>query len=220
MTHCIWRELMSQRMPPSNPEFELHHQRLLLMRQSQRRFGIILVLAGFLYFLLVSIYYMTMLFQHGRWVAGGIVGLSDAAFCLYSVYSGAASIKASQQPVSRREICLKRREMRRQLFQLAQGELPLDYTPKGRIITLVAGSGMTTAGALTLLFFLMGIPELVWARILLSIAAVLVELTLILDVFYLRAKAARGLSAQSALELALLLASGELTAGDSSPEEK
>jgi hypothetical protein len=220
MTQCLWRELMSQRMSPSNPEFELHHQRLLLMRQAQRRFGIILVLAGFVYFLLVSIYYMPALFQHGRWVAGGIAGLSGAAICLYFARSGAASIQASLQPVSRREVCLKRREMRRQLFQLSQGELPLDYTPKGRIITLVAGSGMTMACALTLLFFLMGIPELVWARILLSIAAVLVELTLILDVFYLRAKAARDLPAQSALELALLLAAGELTAGETSPEEK
>jgi hypothetical protein len=89
------------------------------------------------------------------------------------------------------------------LFQLAQGQLPPDYTSKGRIITLVTGSSMTIAGALTLLFFLIGIPELAWARILPGIVAVLVELILILDVLYMRAKAARDLATQSALEPAL-----------------
>jgi hypothetical protein len=79
---------------------------------------------------------------------------------------------------------------------------------------------MTIAGALTLLFFLIGIPELAWTRILLSIVAVLVELILILNVFYIRARAARVLPAQSALKLSLLLTSGELTAGESSPGEK
>src|SRR6266700_518444 len=219
MTQRIWRELMSQRTS-SNPEFELHYRRLLLMRQAQWRFGIILILSGFVYFLLVPVCLMPLLFLHGRWVAGVVAGLSGAAICLYFALGGLSSIHASRRPVTSREVLLKRCETRRQLFQLAQGELPPDYTPKGRIITLVTGSSVTMAGALTLLFFLMGIPELAWARILLGIVAVLVELTLILDMLYLRVKAARDLPAQSVLELSLLLASGELTAGESSSEEK
>lgn len=210
---------MRQRISPSNPEFELHHRRLLLRRRAEHKYGIILILSGFVYFLLISVCLMPLLFLHGRWVAGGVAGLSGAAICLYFALSGAASIHASRRPVTGREVRRKRRETRQQLFQLAQGELPIDYTLKGRIITLVTGSSVTIAGALTLLFFLIGIPELAWARILLGIVAVLIELVLILDVFYMRAKAAKDLPAQSALELSLLLASGELTAGESTPEE-
>lgn len=211
---------MGHRITSSNPEFELHHRHLLLRRRAERRYGIILVLSGCVYFLLVPVCLTPLLFLHGRWVAGGVAGLSGAAICLYFTLSGAASIHASQRPVTSREVHRKRRETRQQLFQLALGQLPPDYTRKGRIIILVTGSSVTITGALALLFFLMGIPELAWARIFLGIVAVLVESILILDVLYMRAKAARDLPAQSVLELSLLLASGELTAGESLPEEK
>jgi hypothetical protein len=211
---------MSQRISPPNPEFELHRRRLLVRRRAERRYGTILVLSGCVYFLLVPVCLVPLLFLHGRWVAGGVAGLSGAAICLYFALSGAASIHASRRPVTSREVRRKRRETRQQLYHMAQGELPPDYTLKGRIITLVTGSSVTITGTLTLLFFLIGIPELAWARILLGIVAVLVESMLILDILYIRAKAARDLPAQSALELSLLLASGELTAGEGLSEEK
>jgi hypothetical protein len=211
---------MSQRTPRVNPEFELHRRRLLLMRQAERRYGIILILSGIAYFLLVPVCLMPLLFLHGRWVAGEAAGISGAAISLYFLMSGLASIHAGRRPVTTREVHQKRRETRRLLFQQAQGKLPPIYTPKGRMITLGTGSIVTIAGALTLLFFLVGIPELAWTRALLIIVALLVELTLILDVLYLRARAARDLPAQSTQELSLLLASGELTAGKSLSEEE
>lgn len=211
---------MSQRISPSNPEFELHRHRLLVKRRAEHRYGVILVLSGCGYFLLVLTCLMPSLFLHGRWVAGAVAGLSGTAICLYFALSGAASILASRRPVTSKEVCRKRRETRQQLFQMALGELPSYYTLKGRIITLVTGSSVMIAGVLTLLFFLLDFPELAWTRILLGIIAVLVEAMLIVDIFYIRAKAARDVPAQSALELSLLLASGELTDGKFFSEEK
>lgn len=220
MTQSIWRKLMSQRISPSNPEFELHCHRLLLRRKAERRYGIILVLSSCMYFLLIPACLMPLLLFHGRWVAGALAGLSGTAICLYFALSGAASIHASRRPVTSKEVCRKRRETRQQLFQMARGELPSSYTPKGRMITLVTGSSVTMAGVLTLLFILLNIPELAWTRILLGIIAVLVEAMLILDIFYIKAKAARDIPAQSGLELSLLLVSGELTEGESFSDEK
>ena len=211
---------MSQRNSQSNPEFELHHRHLLLRRQAARRYGIILIVSGVLYFLFVAVCLMPLLFLHSRRLAGEVAGLCGATICLYFVLSGAASIHEGWRPITSREVRRKRRETRQQLFQLAQGELPSDYTRKGRIIALITGSIVTITGALTLLFLLIGIPGLAWARVLLGIIALLVELALILDVFYIRAKAAKDLPDQSVQELSLLLASGELTAGEIASEEE
>jgi hypothetical protein len=209
---------VSQRTSPSNPEFELHRRRLKRRRRLESRYGIVLIVSGFVYFIFVPISLVPLLFLHGRWGVAGITGVTGAAICLYFVFNGVASIRASRRPVTSREVRQQRSKARRELFQLAQGELPPDYTLKGRFIILLKGSIVTITGTLMLFFFLIGIPELVWTRILLGIVAMLVELMLILDVLYVRAKIARNLPAQSARELSLLLASGEMTAGDTHPE--
>src|SRR5438270_1574004 len=126
MTQRMRRKLMGQQILPSNPEFELHHRRLLLRRQAEHRYGLILILSGFVYFLLVVVCLMPLLFLHGRWIAGGIAVLSGVTICLYFALTGRASIHASRRPITSREVLQKRRETRQQLFQLAQGELPLD----------------------------------------------------------------------------------------------
>jgi hypothetical protein len=163
---------------------------------------------------------MTLLFLHGRWIEGEVVGISGVAISLYIVVTGAASIYSSRRPVTNREIQRQRRQARQSLFQLAQGNLPSNYTHRGRIITLVTGSIVTIIGTLTLLTLLVGIPGLGWVCMFLCIVALFVEMTLILDVFYIKAKAARTLPAQSAQELYLLLAYGELTAGEECLKEE
>lgn len=205
---------MNQRTIPPNPEFELNRRRLLLRHQAEHRHGVVFIMFGIMYFLLASVYLMPLLFLHGRWIAGEVIGISGAAISMYLVFSGLTTLNSSRRSVTSRDVHQQRRESRVILYQLAQGELPPYYTPKGRAKTMLIRCIMTISGLLVLLFFLIGIPELSWVWILLGGVLILVELMLVLDALFLRAKEARELPAQSAQELSLLLAFGELTSGE------
>jgi O-antigen/teichoic acid export membrane protein len=205
---------MSQQTIPPNPEFELNRRYLLLRRQAEHRHGVVLIMFGIVYFLLAPVYLMPLLFLHGRWIAGEVIGISGTVISMYLVFSGLTTFNSSRRSVTSRDIHQQRRESRVILYQLAHGELPPYYTPKGRAKTLFIGCIMTISGLLTLLFFLIDIPELSWVWILLGGVVILVELMLVLDALFLRAKEARELPTQSAQELSLLLAFGELTAGE------
>ena len=203
----------------SHSEYELHHHRLLLRRQTERRDGIILIVTGIVYFLLTLICSLPLFFLHTLEFAFTIVCIAGIAIATYFVLSGIFSLRSGRRPVTSKDVYQWRHKARLALFRQARGELPPGYTLKGRMRTLVIGSSITITGSLVMWFILSGIPELLLARTYLVVAALLVELLLILDTLYLRAREARNLPAQSAQDLSLLLATGELTSGEI-PEEQ
>jgi len=206
----------------SHSEYELHYHRLLLRRQTERRHGIILVatgVTGMVYFLMTLIRLLPLFFLHNIGFALTIVCIAGIAISLYLVFSGVLSLRSGWQPVTSKEVYQWRHKARLALFRQAQGDLPPGYTFMGRMKTLLIGSSITFIGSLIMWLILSGIPELLLARTFLVVASLLVELLLILDTLYLRVREARNLPAQSAQDLSLLLATGELTTGEI-PEEQ
>ena len=112
-----------------------------------------------------------------------------------------------------------RRVARIALYRQARGELPPGYTFMGRMKTLGIRSGITISGSLVLWLLLSNTPELLWIQNTLVVVAFLVELLLILDTLYPAMWEARNLPAQSAQDLSLLLATGELTSGEIPDEQ-
>jgi len=211
---------MSQPKIPPNPEFELHLRRLILKRQMEERYGIVLTMAGVTYFILILVCWILLLLLRRMWITGEVVGISGGAIITYFIFSGLTSIRSGRQPITSREVHQQRRVVRMALYRQARGELPYHYTFKGRAKTLLIGSVMISSSVLILLFSLRDIPELAWVRMLFVIAALVLELMLILDTLYLTFREARNLPAQSAYELNRLLASGEMTTGEPTPGEE
>ena len=203
----------------SHSEYDLHYHRLLLRRQPERRHGIILIVTGIVYFLLTLICLLPLFFLYSIGFALPIACIAGIAISIYFVFSGVLSLRSGQRPVTSKDVYQWRHKARLALFRQARGELPPGYTLMGRVKTLLIGSSATIIGSLIMWLILSGIPELLWARYLLVVAFLLVELLLILDTLYLRAREARNLPAQSAQDLSLLLATGELTTGEI-PEEQ
>lgn len=201
----------------SHSEYELHYHRLILRRQTERRHGIILIITGIVYFLLTLICSHPLFFLNSTGFAlaiACIACIAGIAISMYFVFSGVLSLRSGRQPVTSRDVYQWRHKARVALFRQAQGELPSGYTFMGRMKTLLIGSSTTISGSLIVWLLLSSTPELLWARTLLVVVVFLVELLLILDTLYLRVREARNLPAQSAQDLSLLLATGELTTGE------
>jgi hypothetical protein len=205
----------------SHSEYELHYHRLLLRRQAERRHGIILIITGALgmvYFLLTIICLLPLFFVQSTRIALVIACIAGIAISTYFVFSGVLSLRSGRRPVTSKDVYQWRHKARLALFRQARGELPPGYTFMGRMRTLLIGSSISIIGSLIMWLILSGIPELLWARDLLLAVVLLAELLLILDTLYLRVREARNLPAQSAQDLSLLFATGELTTGEI-PEE-
>lgn len=205
---------MPQRTISSRSEFELHYHRLLLKRQAERRHGIILVVTGTVYFLLTAACLFFLLSLYSNWIANAVTGIAGIALVTYYVSSGIVSIRSGMRPLTNREVFQWRRKARIALYRQARGELPPGYSYKGRMKKFLLGSGITIFGSLILVFPLIGINKFFWIWILLGSVVLLVELVLMLNIFYSRSQETRNLAAQSAQDLSLLLATGELTTGE------
>jgi hypothetical protein len=184
-----------------------------------RRYGILLVVTGTIYFLLTAACLFSLPSFSSNWIANTIAGIAGITLATYFVSNGIVSIRSGMRPLTSREVFQWRRRARIALYRQARGELPSDYTYRGRMKKFLLGSGITIFGSLMLVFPLISIPRLFWIWILLGSMVLLVELILMLNILYLRSLEARNLATQSAQDLSLLLATGELTTGEI-PEEQ
>src|SRR5207302_5224614 len=131
--------------------------------------------------LMTLIRLLPLFFLHNIGFALTIVCIAGIAISLYLVFSGVLSLRSGWQPITSKEVYQWRHKARIALFRQAQGDLPPGYTFMGRVKTLLIGSSATIIGSLIMWLILSGIPELLWARYLLVVAFLLVELLLILD---------------------------------------
>jgi hypothetical protein len=199
------------------PEYEFHRLRLLLRRQAERNHGIILIVVGTLFFLLVLIFFLSVFLHYQSGFSLTMVDIAGSLIPMYFLWKGMASIFASLRPVTIAEVKQQRHEARRTWYLQALGKRRPDRGFRRSKRTFLIESCLTISGGLILLLHIadkMPVPG--WTYIVVPVVICLIECLLILDIRYYLPKHTRDLPLQSVQELSQRLIDGETTTGEES----
>ncbi len=201
--------------PSVMPEYEFHRLRLLLHRQAERNHGIILIVVGTLFFLLILLFFLSVSFQYQSGFPLTLVDIAGSLIPMYFLWKGMASIIASLRPVTIAEVKQQRHEARRAWYLQAHGEHQPDRRfRKSKRAFLIESCLTISAGLILLLHIADKMPVPGWTYIVAPAVLCLIECLLILDIRYYPPKHTRDLPSQSVQELSQRLIDGETMTGE------
>ena len=192
------------------PEYEFHRLRLLLHRQAKRNHGIVLIVVGILFFLLLFIFFLSVSLQYQSGFLLTIVDIAGSLIPMYFLWQGIASIFASLRPVTIEEVKQRRQEARRTWYLQAHGERRTDHGfITNKKMFLMETCLTISAGLILLLHIADNMPVPGWTYIIAPAVLCLIECLLILDMRYYPPKHTPDQPSQSIRELSQRLIDGE-----------
>lgn len=142
-------------------DFEVHKHVLEFERKWIRRGGLALIILGSIMgcagvIALISFFFLfgiPPLQAGGLWFILGALVVITLASPASLISEGSKMLHKGEQPIADAEVQARRQTERTQLFAQAQGELPEEYTPRGRRNALLLGGGIILFSAIVLVTF-------------------------------------------------------------------
>lgn len=200
---------MQEAPKPHNIDFEVQRDMLKFEHRWSKRGGIAQIIIGTaigivgigMIVLFLVTFHIPSLKDGNLWLLFVLLALFTLGLPFSLIPAGLKTVRKAEQPIADTEVEERRQQERSQLFTQAQGQLPVEYTPRGQRNAILLGGGMVLFFAIVLVaFWEQPFPLWLFGRIF-GIAGVLTGLLFSLQPLVYNRRAAAALQRQSAAHL-------------------